>query len=130
MSDMERLTDCKRKCALIQCGEDCGGDCLECEYLDVALAKLKHYEDLAEQGRLIELPCPIGTEVYDIKWWDEYTKPVIINGETYYKKVYKHKVTKSEFDYCDIDEFGKTVFLTEEAAEAKLKELEGGNEKT
>ena len=29
-----------------------------------ALYKLQHYEDLEEQGRLIELPCKIGDTVY------------------------------------------------------------------
>ena len=28
--------------------------------------KLAHYEDLEEQGRLIELPCKIGEKVYEV----------------------------------------------------------------
>lgn len=30
----------------------------------IAVKKLSDYEDLVEQGRLIELPCAIGSEVY------------------------------------------------------------------
>lgn len=35
-----------------------------CEYCYEATQKLAHYEDLEEQGRLIELPCKIGDTVY------------------------------------------------------------------
>ena len=83
--------------------------------------KLKHYEDLEEQGRLIELPCKIGDTVWDIKWWDDTTETRVIDGKTYFRRVMKHKVTKSKFSLCDYEELGKTVFLTKEEAEAALK---------
>ena len=88
--------------------------------------RLKEYEDLEEQGRLVKLPCKIGTEVYDITWWDDVQEKVVVKGKAYYRTVHKHKVTKSPFTYSDIDNFGKTVFLTKSEAEAKLKELRGG----
>lgn len=91
-----------------------------------ALEKLKDYEDLEKQGRLIKLPCKIGTEVYNITWWDDAQEKVVVKGKTYYRAVRKHKVTKSTFSYFDIAEFGKTVFLTKFEAEAKLEELRGG----
>lgn len=94
-----------------------------------ALEKLKDYEDLEKQGRLIKLPCKIGTEVYNITWWDDAQEKVVVKGKTYYRAVRKHKVTKSTFSYFDIfdiAEFGKTVFLTKSEAEAKLEELRGG----
>lgn len=95
-----------------------------------AMAKLretlKKYEDLEEQGRLIKLPCKIGTEVYDITWWDNVQEKVVVKGKVYCRTVHKHKVTKLPFTYSDIDNFGKTVFLTKSEAEAKLKELRGG----
>lgn len=87
---------------------------------------LKKYEDLEEQGRLIKLPCKIGTEVYDITWWDNVQEKVVVKGKVYCRTVHKHKVTKLPFTYSDIDNFGKTVFLTKSEAEAKLKELRGG----
>ena len=91
------------------------------------LKKLKEYQQLEEQGRLIKLPCKIGTEVYNTTWWDDAQEKVVVKGKTYYRAVRKHKVTKSTFGYFDIGEFGKTVFLTKSEAEAKLKEL-GGEE--
>lgn len=90
--------------------------------------KLAEYEDLEEQDRLVKLPCKIGTEVYDITWWDNAQEKVVVKGKTYYRTVHKHKVTKLPFTYSDIDNFGKTVFLTREEAEAKLKELRCNND--
>lgn len=98
----------------------------DCEEIDAVYRKLKDYEDLEEQGRLIKLPCKIGTEVYNITWWDDAQEKVVVKGKTYFRTVHKHKVSKSTFSYFDIGEFGKTVFLTKSEAEAKLKELRGG----
>lgn len=95
------------------------------EYWLQVYFKLKDYEDLEEQDRLIKLPCKIGTEVYNIDWWDDAQEKVVVKGKTYFRTVRKHKVTKSTFGYFDIGEFGKTVFLTKSEAEAKLKELGG-----
>ena len=86
--------------------------------------KLADYEGLEEQGRLVKLPCKIGTEVYDITWWDKDKEKVVVKGKAYYRTVHKHKITKLPFTYSDIDDFGKTVFLTKSEAEQKLKEME------
>lgn len=89
-----------------------------------AYYKLQHYEDLEEQGRLITLPCKIGDTVWDIKWWDDTTETRVIDGKTYFRRVMKHKVTKSKFKLFDYENFGKTVFLTKAEAEAALKEVD------
>lgn len=86
-----------------------------------AYYKLQRYEDLEEQGRLIELPCKIGDTVWNIRWWDNITETRVIDGETYFRHIMKHKVTKSQFSLYDYEELGKTVFLTREEAEAALK---------
>lgn len=91
------------------------------EQLAEWLKELQHYKDLEEQGRLIELPCKIGDTVWDIKWWDDTTETRVIDGKTYFRRVMKHKVTKSKFKLFDYDNFGKTVFLTKEEAETALK---------
>ena len=84
----------------------------------------KAYNDLEEQDLLLRLPCKIGTKVYNITWWDDVQKKVVVKGKTYYRTIHKHKVSKSTFGYTDIDDFGKTVFLTKSEAEQKLKEME------
>ena len=93
------------------------------DYISAA-EKLARYEDLEEQGRLITLPCKIGDTVWNIRWWDDITKTRVIDGETYFRHIMKHKVTKSQFSLFDYEELGKTVFLTKEEAEAALKEVD------
>lgn len=72
---------------------------------------LKKYEDLEEQGRLVILPCKVGDDVYYI---------LGIPNET------PCTIDKCAFELSDINKIGKTLFLTREEAEAKLKELRGG----
>ena len=96
----------------------------DCEQLAEWLEKSKYYEDLEEQGLLLRLPVPIGTTVYNTTWWDDKYEIVTVNGKKYSRSVRKHKVTKSTFGLLDIKEWGKTVFLTQEEAEQKLKEME------
>ena len=86
--------------------------------------KLAAYEDAEEQGLLLRLPVPIGTTVYNTTWWDDKYEIVTVNGKKYSRSVRKHKVTKSTFGLLDIKEWGETVFLTQEEAEQKLKEME------
>ena len=88
------------------------------------LRRLAEYEDLEERGLLLRLPCPIGTTVYNTTCWDDVTEKVEVNGETLYRILHKHKVSKSTFSLGDIYNFGKTVFLTQAEAEQKLKEME------
>ena len=90
------------------------------EYLE----ELKRYRDLDEQGLLLRLPCPIGTTVYNTTWWDCVEEKVKVDGKTFYRKVHKHKVSKSTFSLLDVKDFGKTVFLTKAEAEQKIKEME------
>lgn len=81
------------------------------EYWLKAYFKLKDYEDLEEQGRLLKLPCKIGDDVYYI---------LGIPNET------PCAIDKCTFELSDIKKIGKTLFLTKSEAEAKLKELRGG----
>lgn len=116
-----------------ECFERCDGlgtteKCEECDFNYAICKKLGEYEDLEEQGRLIKLPCKIGTEVYNTTWWDDVQEKVVVKGKTYYRTVHKYKITKSTFSYFEISEFGKTVFLTKKEAEAKLKELRCNND--
>lgn len=94
------------------------------EYLYPAIEKLSTYEDLEEQSLLVRLPCKIGDDLY-----------CIVNGEVKKLKVHSFgvpdfEITDIEFKYVDgfkivrfVGELGKTVFITREEAEKKLKEL-------
>lgn len=129
---MERLTNRdygENSCAVYTsyCDACHNSDC-HCGLVEDMIEKLADYEDLEEQGRLVKLPCKVGDIVYDTAWWDDVQEKIVVKGKTYYRTVHKHKVTKLPFTYSDIDNFGKTVFLTREEAEAKLKELRGGED--
>lgn len=111
-------------------------------YKGLLLEALGKCEDLEEQGRLLRLPCKVGDAVYvvtspfnvfdDIEY-DENMKDEVYesyvfsvsfyeSGEQYriYAKATNHFIG-AYFRECD---FGKTVFLAREEAEAKLKEME------
>lgn len=92
------------------CREQSEVTCRDCAIWK-GIQKLARYEDLEEQGRLVKLPCKVGTPIYYV------SKKV--NGGWYVGEYY--------FNLAYINDFGKTVFLTREAAEAKKEEL---NEKT
>ena len=130
---MERLTDNYDYCFLTcyeQEGDLYGEECpwyKNCHERQI-FEKLKHYEDLAEQGRLIELPCKVGDTVWSTRWWDNKKISKKIDGEIWYRDIFQHKITKEKFSLYDLDKIGKDVFLTKEEAEAKLKELKEGAE--
>jgi hypothetical protein len=73
-------------------------------------------------GRLVVLPCKVGTRVWAIGQdcdlcHDMYTEEPCLFGDCEYRKV-----IESVFLPSMTDEFGKTVFLTREEAEKALQE--------
>ena len=102
------------------------------------LRKLKDYEDLDEQGRLVKLPCKVGDTVWDndcgrpcpytitafsLGECEEYIcEPVTTKEVVFYYENSSGSITGSFAE----SEIGKSVFLKKSEAEAKLKELRGG----
>ena len=89
------------------------------------LRKLAEYEEAEEQGLVAVLPVPIGTTVYEFEPLNK-----IVKGCTA-RTVIKYTVYDDSiwFNFADgfmknIEDFGKTVFLTKAEAERKLKEME------
>ena len=126
-----------------KCFEKCDGlgassKCDNCELTSSVCEKLGKYEDLEEQGRLVKLPCKVGNTLYKIIV-DKYTKCSLHDKEFSLNCEYCEEKCDSkaiyvikDFTVFDINEIffymktiGKTVFLTREEAEAKLKELRG-----
>lgn len=116
---MERLTYRTELGVSIDKNEDCPScnicwNCnippKECKYISDALKKLADYEDLEEQGRLLKLPCKVGTDIYYI-FGIPNEMPCTIES--------------CVFELSDINEIGESLFLTKSEAEAKLKELRG-----
>lgn len=100
--------------------------------------KLDYYEDLEEQGLLLKLPCKVGDIVWSIVsmsgWYlrkkdmPYQAKVVFIGlnnseemGGGLFNVSYEKNLYMMSFEFSDI---GKTVFLTKEEAEEKLKELQ------
>lgn len=85
-----------------------------------ALKKLQEYEDLEEEGMLLRLPCAAGNMTYRVHKIYGIT-------EAFVKRIEQDRdgawviTTAGVYSF---DDFGKTVFLTREKAEAALKELE------
>ena len=112
----------------------------EMTYEDIrkVLRKLAEYEDLEEQGLLLRLPCKVGDTVYCI--YERYTK-CSENEQEFdeyscqgceclecdsHKELYVQSQKAYSLDWIvsNLKRFGKTVFLTQEEAEQKLKEME------
>ena len=96
----------------------------------MALDKLATYEDAEEQGQILRLPCKVGDTVYAFLSTCNYftecqinkieLKPTLYGNTCYFLEPIGHRGCLYR---CFEDEFGKTVFLTKEKAEAKLKEM-------
>lgn len=73
--------------------------------------KLRKYENAEEEGRLVVLPCNLGTPVYFLRHgFDGW------------------RIDSRKFVYGMIGKVGKKVFLTKEEAEKALKEMEENHE--
>lgn len=106
-------------------------NCKNCEGYDTAFGcgifkcnnilskRLDAYEEAEKQGLLIRLPCKLGDTVYHI-----VSHTVDVTG---YRMEWELETTvkPTAFRIWMMDAIGKTVFLTREEAEAKLKELKG-----
>ena len=89
------------------------------------LGKLADYEDAEEQGLLLRLPCKVGDTVYSIAN-DGKIYPLKATREVRIVNGVFHIICEScrYSDLLSYDDIGKTVFLTQEEAEHKLKEGE------
>ena len=125
---MERLTNKE----LIKC-QGCieKSNCYNhsCSHINEAIQKLKYYEDLVESGLLIKLPCDYNDTLYWIA--NGYIKEVWFKGircdKGYKPQIicrYLHNLNTKEEPICAFENIGKTVFLTRDEAELKLKEMQ------
>ena len=101
------------------------GDEDRCRWIEKELGPIDHLRDLlqAEQdGRLVVLPCKVGDHV-----WADGREAIVVWFFVYKTERYLHAQFLDNAEYTDIPfyEFGKTVFLTREEAEAALKGGEG-----
>lgn len=100
----------------------------ECEntYLLAVQKKLKDYEDLEEQDRLIKLPCKVGDVVWNYSYFGLRDYKVKYIGFDKDGLLYIDCDGVTYGFRCYLKDFKDKIFLTKSEAEAKLKELRGG----
>uniref|UniRef100_A0AAU8B5J9 Uncharacterized protein n=1 Tax=Dulem virus 39 TaxID=3145757 RepID=A0AAU8B5J9_9CAUD len=95
---------------------------------EAAYKKLTEYEEHEEQGLLLKLPCKVGDTVYLIDDIDNvFDRVSVVTGieidvDTVYIMISDGPETSSSSSY-GVDDFGKTVFLTQAEAEEALKRM-------
>lgn len=105
------------------------------QILGVTPGRLRELAQAEKEGRLVVLPCKVGDTVYRVgasicKWreidhCDEYC------DGWQYRDCWEgtRAVLEEKFSLCDLESIGKTVFLTREAAEAALEEMEAEHDR-
>ena len=73
--------------------------------------RLRQLAEADKDGRLVVLPCEIGTATYYIHY------PI-----AFYPDESEPEIKRGIFTLCDLDRFGHSVFLTREEAEKALEE--------
>ncbi len=109
--------------------------------LSNAIARLAAYEEtrlepeeLAQaekEGRLVVLPCDVGDKLYDVTL-GEVREKIVISLSMLLSKSVNHLVIHAEnfrnaVTSYELQDIGKTFFLTREAAEAALDAMRGEN---
>lgn len=117
----------------LPCGEN------SYDYKNLLIERLGKYEDLEEHCRLIKLPCKVGDIVYvnGVLGCGEAERYRVIRVDyhstlgtgrnEFYIEALLCIDPDSSIGFYD-KQFGKTVFLSKEEAEAKLKKLRGRKE--
>lgn len=134
---MERLTERfeNGQVGVAGCGKNCKYSYKYCEnaeercpVFNEIYEKLAAYEDAEEQEEILRLPISEDTPVYSIEYCCGNNKSnrsgMCFRGfcENCNDKAYY--IRESVAKHCSICEINKSVFLTSEEAEAKLKEME------
>jgi hypothetical protein len=105
----------------------------ECNIRDTEISSIKAeldaYHQAEEQGLLVKLPCKIGNTIYDIyESIENRNSPETIEYKAKTIEIGKDKhgiYFVIDNTILRTDDFGKTVFLTKEEAEAALKKGSG-----
>lgn len=80
------------------------------------LEKIKEWIKADKAGRLVVLPCKVGTATYYIHY------PI-----AFYQDESEPEIKRGIFTLIDLDRFGHSVFLTREEAEKALEAMKDGN---
>lgn len=116
---MERLTFEGNFCDIALCTNTRGGSFCEDGYCSQRKVweRLKHLEDLQEQGRLVELPCRVGAPIWYID--------VSIEPNDKGKWVTRYRIKATKFEYSVLDWIDTPIYFTQAEAQAAFERMEG-----
>ena len=95
---------------------------------EIPINRLRELAQAKKEGRLVVLPCDVGDKLYDVTLGEVREKTVIslsmllsksVNHLVIHAENFRNAVTSHE-----LQDIGKNIFLTREAAEAALEEKE------
>lgn len=113
------------------------------EYSGDWVERLSAYEDTGlepeelaqakKKGRLVVLPCDVGDKLYDVTL-GEVREKIVVSLSMFVPESVNHLVIHAEnfrnaVTSYELQDIGKTVFLTREAAEAALEEMEAEHDR-
>lgn len=126
------------------------GKCWNCEFwgnemvhsciclLQKVHERIKDYEEMEEQGRLLKLPCMIGDKVYTVhtikrkgeirkEIWENTVTSFHVELDCDWNISFEHIEPNGLIcpNYCEFKDIGNLVFYTRQEAEQALKEMEG-----
>lgn len=101
------------------------------QVLGVSSDRLRELAQAKKEGRLVVLPCDVGDKLYDVTL-GEVREKIVISLSMLLSKSVNHLVIHAEnfrnaVTSYELQDIGKTVFLTREAAEAALDAMRGEN---
>ena len=101
------------------------------QVLGVSSDRLRELAQAKKEGRLVVLPCDVGDKLYDVTL-GEVREKIVISLSMLLSKSVNHLVIHAEnfrnaVTSYELQDIGKTFFLTREAAEAALDAMRGEN---
>ena len=98
---------------------------------EIPINRLRELAQAEKEGRLVVLPCDVGDKLYDVTL-GEVREKIVISLSMLLSKSVNHLVIHAEnfrnaVTSYELQDIGKTVFLTREAAEAALDAMRGEN---
>lgn len=100
---------------------------------EIPINRIRELAQAEKEGRLVVLPCNVGDKLYDVTL-GEVREKIVISLSMLLSKSVNHLVIHAEnfrnaVTSYELQDIGKTFFLTREAAEAALVEREAEHDR-